>query len=71
MHSVTTVDTFHGPEVSEDVYVYNSRVAASPPFPEEAPTDEGNPLRGAITGMVLGAGMWAALIYGAMRIFKP
>ena len=69
MHSVTTVDTFHGAEVSEEVYVYRPQVTTVSSFPE-APTEEGSALRGAITGMLLGAGMWAAMIYGVVRIFK-
>ena len=40
--------------------------AHSPELPEE----EGSPLRGAITGILLGACMWSAAIFGLMRIFK-
>ena len=41
-------------------------LAPSREFPEE----EGSPLRGAITGILLGACMWSAAIFGLVRIFK-
>ena len=59
---------------SANVGVYNSTAACeyeNPRLVADTPVDdEGSPLRGAVIGMLLGAGMWTALAYGAIAIFK-
>ena len=36
----------------------------------ELTAERGNPSRGAAVGMLLGAGLWTGLVFGAIVIFK-
>ena len=67
--NITTMRGSARVKVQDRTVIYDDRAdfAVTPPeFPEE----EGSALRGAITGIIIGAGMWSAAIFGFVQIFK-
>jgi hypothetical protein len=60
MTSSTLSGTFHGSESCQDGFLSSEQVTG---FPEEAGVSQGSAARGALTGVLLGVGMWAGLFY--------
>jgi hypothetical protein len=69
MTTSTLVEAFHSTESRENECLCSVQVNDLSRLPDEAPADMGKASRGAITGILLGASMWAA-VFLAIATFR-
>ena len=63
MTSSTLSGAFHGSESCQDEYLSSEQVSGLSGLSDEADASQGSAARGALTGILLGAGMWAGLFF--------
>ena len=63
MTSSTLSGAFHGSESCQDEYPGSEQASGLSGFSDEAGASQGSVARGALTGILLGAGMWAGLFF--------
>jgi hypothetical protein len=63
MTSSTLSGVLHDSESCQDEYVSSEQVSGLSGFSDEADASQGSVVRGVLTGILLGAGMWTGLFF--------